>query len=62
MTEQEYINATSYMKIKTALDILKDIPLNEDDEIHDSYLRKSRYSLRKLEEMYLDMIDLEESK
>ena len=52
MTEQEYINATSYMKIKTALDILIDIPLDEDDEVHDSYIRGARSKLRKLAEIY----------
>ena len=60
MTEQEYVNATSLAKIRTAYHLLLDIETN-DDEIHDSYLRKARHSLRKLEDIYTDIIDIEES-
>ena len=62
MTEQEYINATSYMKIKTSIAILIDIPLDEDDEIHDSHVRGARTKLRKLAEIYSERIIIEESK
>jgi len=60
MTEQEYVNATSLAKIGTAYHLMLDLETN-DDEMHNSYLRKARQSLRRLVDIYTDIIEIEES-
>jgi len=60
MTEQEYINATSLAQIRASLHMMLGVETTED-EMHNSYLRKVRHSLRRLEDMYDEIVIIEES-